>query len=64
MFKHTPNFEVQPRFADGVLSSFFSTDVLERMKLNLGLDFEILNQGLVKILKLKFYGEADVWLRF
>ena len=25
---------------------------------------EILKPGLVKILKLKIYGEADVWLRF
>ena len=29
-------------------------------------DFEIesFSEELVKILKLKFYGEADVWLRF
>ena len=47
--------EIQARFETGVWP-VFSADFLEVMKLKL-----------VKILKLglkKFYGEADVWLRF
>ena len=42
--------EVQAKFAAGVWPVFFWV--------------EILKLGLVKILKLTFYGEADVWLRF
>ena len=50
--------EVQARFEDGVWPLF-------QLKFCRGYEVEeILKLGLVKILNLKFYGEADVWLRF
>ena len=57
--------EVQAKFEVGDLEfgQFFSADVLQNIDLRRIL-VEILKLGLVKILNLKFYGEADVWLRF
>ena len=43
---------------------FFCGSFVEVMLNPSGILVEILRLGLVKILKLKFYGEADVWVRF
>ena len=51
--------EVEARFEAG---QFFSADLLKRSWS--WILVRILKLGLVKILKLTFYGEADVWLRF
>ena len=42
----------------------FEVEVQARFAAGFFFLVEILKIGLVKILKLKFYGEADVWLRF
>ena len=55
--------EVRVRYEAGVWPAFFCLCFVEVMKLNLGRDTE-LKLELVKILNLKFYREADVWLRF
>ena len=46
------------------LISFFCWCFVEVMLNPIWILVEILKLGLVKILKLKFYGEADDWLRF
>ena len=46
------------------LVSFFCWCFVEVMLNPFWILVDILNLGFVKILKLKFYGEADVWLRF
>ena len=51
------DFEFQARFEAGVRPVFFCWCFVKILKLSL-------SEELVKILKLKFYGEADVWLRF
>ena len=52
---------VLARFEAGAWASFFCWCFVEVLSLILVV---ILKIDLVKILKLKFYGEADVWLRF
>ena len=53
--------EVQASFEAGAWASFFCWCFVEVIKLNLGRDSD---DSLVKIFKLKFYGEVDVWSRF
>ena len=48
-------------FEAGNCSAFCRSCFVEVMKLNLGRDFEA---RFGQDLKLKFYGEANVWLRF
>ena len=52
--------EVRARYEAGVWPAFFCLCFVEVMLILV----EILKLELVKILNLKFYREADVWLRF